>query len=329
VACHQQDYQKSVNPSHVAAGFPTTCEVCHKVSDTSWHQASFDHASVFPLAGVHALQPCASCHVNNVYKGTPRDCYTCHRTVFEKAVNPNHVAAGFPTACETCHKNYDPVWSLGKYAHTTWPLLGSHATVRCVVCHTSTVYRGLPSDCVACHLAAYQQSQSPNHAAAGFPTTCAVCHKVSDTSWHPGVFTHSTYPLVGVHATLTCARCHVGNVYAGTPRDCYTCHRTLYEKTTNPNHLAAGFPTTCDSCHKATDATWLQAVFNHTWFPITSGHHAGLPCASCHPSASSFAIFTCTTCHDRGSTDSHHTGVAGYRYDSAACYACHPRGTHD
>jgi hypothetical protein len=37
-------------------------------------------------------------------------------------------------------------------------------------------------------------------------------------------------------------------------------------------------------------------------------------------------VFSCLTCHSRGSTDEKHGGVSGYRYDSAACYNCHPQG---
>ena len=66
--------------AHHAAGLPDQCEICHKPSHTSFSQASFQHSAYFPLAGVHATQACASCHKNNVYKGTPRDCYGCHRT---------------------------------------------------------------------------------------------------------------------------------------------------------------------------------------------------------------------------------------------------------
>jgi hypothetical protein len=40
-----------------------------------------------------------------------------------------------------------------------------------------------------------------------------------------------------------------------------------------------------------------------------------------------YTVFSCVTgCHSRASTDSHHSGVNGYRYDSAACYSCHPTG---
>ncbi len=129
-----------------------------------------------------------------------------------------------------------------------------------------------------------------------------------------------------MHATVSCVACHANNVYKGTPRDCYPCHVTKYQNTTNPNHVAANFPTTCEACHKATDTAWTQGKFTHSWFPITSGKHAGNACSACHTNPTNFTVFTCLTCHGKTVTDSHHQGRAGYRYDSAACYSCHPTG---
>ena len=105
------------------------------------------------------------------------------------------------------------------------------------------------------------------------------------------------------------------------------CHQSNYDRTTNPNHAAAGFPTTCESCHKAGDTSWTQGVFNHTRFPITTGRHAGIACRTCHTTATNYQVFSCLTgCHSRGETDNNHSGNNNYRYDSAACYACHPTG---
>ena len=327
--CHLPDYQKAAQPNHVAAGFPTACESCHRATDTSWRGASFNHASVFPLVGVHATQACAACHVNNVFKGTPRDCAGCHLSDYQKAAQPNHVAAGFPTTCDSCHRATDTAWKGAGFSHSTYPLVGVHATVACATCHKNNVYRGTPRDCASCHLADYQRSQNPNHAAAGFPTTCDSCHQASASTWSSSFNHNQFFPLLGRHASQPCSACHKNNVYAGTPRDCYPCHQTDYANSQNPNHVAAGFPTTCETCHKAGDSSWQQGTFNHTWFPITSGRHAGNPCSACHTSSSNYAVFTCTTCHTRSNTDSHHTGVSGYRYDSAACYACHPTGRGD
>src|SRR5450631_3332226 len=41
----------------------------------------FDHfATGFELDGVHRDLPCESCHLNAVFKGTPRNCGVCHIT---------------------------------------------------------------------------------------------------------------------------------------------------------------------------------------------------------------------------------------------------------
>ena len=111
-----------------AAGFPTTCETCHKATDATWNQGDLQpHASDFPLSDVHATQPCAACHINNVYKGTPRDLLRCHLANYDETTNPNHVAAGFPTTCETCHKRRMRPGISGKFNHSTstFPLVGS------------------------------------------------------------------------------------------------------------------------------------------------------------------------------------------------------------
>ena len=326
VDCHLAAYQGTTDPNHQTAGFPTTCETCHNASDTSWDQGQFDH-STYPLVGVHATQPCQSCHASGVYAGLPSECVDCHLAAYQGTTDPNHQTAGFPTTCETCHNASDTSWDQGQFDHSTYPLVGVHATQPCQSCHASGVYAGLPSECVDCHLAAYQGTTDPNHQTAGFPTTCETCHNASDTSWDQGQFDHSTYPLVGVHATQPCQACHASGVYAGLPSECVDCHLAAYQGTTDPDHQAAGFPTTCETCHNASDASWDQGQFDHVWFPIQSGRHSGNPCSACHPAAGVFTVFTCTTsCHPRGETDRHHNEVSGYVYESAACYSCHPQG---
>ena len=329
VGCHLTDYQKTTSPNHAASGIATTCDACHRATDTGWAGGGFNHASTFPLLGLHATLACASCHKNGVYKGTPRDCVGCHLADYQKTTNPNHAASGFATTCETCHRATDTSWKGGGFSHSnTFPLVGLHATQACATCHKNGVYAGTPRDCVGCHLADYQRTTNPNHGAAGFPTTCDGCHNPSATSFAGAVFNHSSvFALVGLHATQACATCHKSGVYRGTPRDCAGCHLANYQGTTNPNHSAAGFPTTCDTCHRATDTTWNQGQFAHTAFPITSGRHVGLTCATCHTTPNVFAAFSCVAaCHARATTDSHHSGRSGYRYDSAACYSCHPNG---
>ena len=325
VGCHRTDYDRTTSPNHAAAGFPTACESCHRPTDSQWRGA-VNH-STFTLVGLHATQACTACHKNNVYKGTPRDCVGCHLTKYQQTTNPNHAAAGFPTACDSCHQASAASWSTSFNHASIFPLVGTHATQACTACHKNNVYKGTPRTCVGCHLTRYQQTTNPNHAAAGFSTTCDSCHSASAAAWTAS-FNHNTFfVLAGRHLTAACSSCHKNNIYKGTPRTCYPCHQTQYDQTTNPNHRAAGFPTTCDTCHRYTDTSFNQGTFNHTWFPITSGKHVGNACSACHNDPSNFKVFTCLTCHDKARTDSKHQGRAGYRYDSAACYSCHPRGS--
>jgi hypothetical protein len=191
------------------------------------------------------------------------------------------------------------------------------------------VYRGTPRDCVACHRTQYDRTTSPNHVAAGFSTACETCHRPTDTSFRGVQFNHNAvFALAGRHALAACTSCHVNNVFRGTARDCVGCHLTQYQRTTSPSHVAAGFPTTCESCHRNSDTSWTQGTFNHR-FPITSGPHR-TSCSTCHQSGGTFTTFTCLVCHehDRARMDDKHRGRAGYRYDSLACYSCHPNGRH-
>ncbi len=203
-------------------------------------------------------------------------------------------------------------------------------TLRCSArqCHNNNVYAGTPATCDGCHLANYNSTTNPNHVTAGFPKDCSVCH--TTTQWKGAVFNHSNtkFPLTGAHVTVACALCHVGGRYAGTPTDCYTCHRNAFETVTNPNHVSAGFPTTCTTCHNTTQ--WLGAKVTHQ-FPIYTGSHAGkwTTCNDCHRTPANYAVFSCIDCHQHNKTDMDrkHSGRKGYVYESPACYQCHPRGS--
>ena len=191
------------------------------------------------------------------------------------------------------------------------------------------MYRGKTTACVGCHQARYDATAQPNHRAAGFSTSCETCH--TTTAWVPATFNHNAtrFPLTGAHITTVCAACHGDGVYRGKSTVCSACHTPDYNATTNPNHRAAAFPTTCESCH--TTARWTGATFNHDpWFPIYSGKHKGrwTTCTQCHTNSAAYSQFTCLSCHEHNQAkmDDTHRGRSGYRYESAACYACHPRG---
>jgi len=98
-----------------------------------------------------------------------------------------------------------------------------------------------------------------------------------------------------------------------------------------PNHVAAalipssGFSlAACSACHNTT--SWLGATFTHSWFPINHGlNAAGGVCSVCHIASGNYAQFQCTVCHgNNNAANFTHLPVAGYVYNTVACYQCHP-----
>lgn len=327
VACHQKNYASTTAPPHAASGFATTCQQCH--GTTTWLGSGFDHSTTaFPLAGAHRAVACTSCHASGAYRGTSTLCQSCHQAAYSAALHPPHAQLGFSTVCSACHGN--SAWTGGTFDHNTtrFALDGAHRAVSCSGCHADNVYRGKSMLCASCHLARYTAATTPPHVASGFPTTCEVCH--GKVAWTPATFNHQAtrFPLTGSHATRPCAACHGDGVYRGKPTTCTSCHQAQYNATTNPNHKAANFPVVCESCHSTT--RWTGATFNHdgTFFPIYTGKHKGRwsTCADCHTVSTNYASFSCLSCHRQTEMDSKHRGRAGYRYDSALCYQCHPQG---
>jgi hypothetical protein len=286
---------------------------------------AFHKATGFPLDGRHLAVPCASCHLNGVTRGTPKTCESCH---WERRQDDLY-RLRLGSNCAQCHRSTS--WTATKWDHgavTGMALNSAHKTVSCGECHKSGQFTAARISCFECHRDDYEATRTPNHRAAGFSTACESCHKPSDTTFTQSRLNHAAvFPLVGLHATAACATCHVGAKYKGTPRDCYGCHKPDYDQTRTPNHAASGFGTTCESCHKNTDSSWTQGNFVHTWFPIASGRHSGISCATCHTSPASYTVFSCFTgCHNRTTTDNQHRGRTGYQYVATACYACHPTG---
>ncbi len=321
VSCHQTSYNNTTNPAHAAAGFSTNCTQCHNT--TTWLGATFTHTATFPLTLGHAGRTCNQCHTTpGVYTGLSTACASCHTADFQRVTNPNHVTGGFSTNCTQCHNTAQ--WQGASFQHTaSFPLTSGHAGVSCTRCHTTPgVYTGLSTSCVSCHQTDYNQTTSPAHAAAGFPTTCTQCHNT--TTWLGATFNHpATFPLTNAHANRSCNACHTTpGVYTGLSTTCVSCHQTNYNATTNPNHAAAGFGTNCTQCHNTT--TWLGAVFNHpASFPLTNAH-ANRACNACHttPNVYTGLQTACASCHQsnyNATTDPYHA-AAGISTNCAQCH---------
>jgi hypothetical protein len=328
VGCHMADFNKTNNPPHAQAGFPTTCQTCHNTS--TWNATTFDHNTFtkFPLTGGHVSVACTQCHINGQFVGTPTDCASCHMKDFNGATNPNHVQSGFPTMCQQCHNTVS--WNTATFDHSTtgFPLTGAHVTVQCNQCHVNGNYNLTSANtaCVSCHLKDFQGTTNPNHVTSGFPQTCAQCHNT--TTWTSATFDHSTtgFPLTGAHTTVQCVQCHVNNNYSLTNANtaCVSCHLKDFQGTTNPNHVTSGFSQTCQQCHNTT--AWTGATFDHstTGFPLT-GAHTTVACTLCHVNNNynlTSANTSCVSCHLKdfqGTTNPNHV-TSGF---SQTCAQCH------
>jgi hypothetical protein len=320
--CHAKDFKATQNPSHIAAGFPTDCSICHNSSN--WTQVNFDHSrfTKFPLTGAHITVPCSTCHINNQFAGTPTDCYSCHAKDYNGTTNPNHKAAGFPTDCSVCHTTTSWAGATFDHSKTPFPLTGAHVTVPCSSCHINGQFAGTPTDCASCHIKDYNGTTNPNHKAAGFPTDCSICHTTA--SWAGATFDHSKtgFPLTGAHTTLSCSTCHLNGTFTGLSPACVSCHLKDYNGTTNPNHAAAGFPQQCDVCHTTT--SWAGASFNHnnTPFPLT-GAHVTVPCTSCHINNQFAGTPTdCYSCHKANYTSTTNPNHVAAAFPTT-CDTCH------
>ena len=110
VACHQNDYDQTNDPIHLAANFPTDCVACH-TTNPGWAPATFDHdAQYFPIyTGKHrqgeTWNDCVECHANPA-SYADFTCFTCH---LKPEMDDKHKEENgyeyVSTACLECHPN--------------------------------------------------------------------------------------------------------------------------------------------------------------------------------------------------------------------------------
>jgi hypothetical protein len=263
----------------------------------------FDHIQTgYNLTGAHILTRCESCHVQGVFKGTPRDCVTCHMAgnrMGATAKPAQHVPTTAP--CESCHRTTG--WIPASYSHA------GVAPGTCMTCHNGTMSTGKPSGHVLT------------------TSSCDTCHRT--TAWSPAGFNH-----IGV-APGTCATCHgvtatgKPNGHVATTDSCDKCHRTTAWLPASFDHTGV-VPGTCATCHNGTTAKGVGGG-NPSRYPLNSGLHVSTilwpSCDSCHKSTTTFTGAyvhksvvvppgSCTSCHFRNS----HEGSGTKSCDSSGCH---------
>jgi hypothetical protein len=322
-ACHAD-----VHLGQFDAAAKRDCGRCH--TDEAFRPAArFDHAgSRFPLTGLHAKAKCESCHraieilpgrKTNLYRPLPTACEGCH-------ADPHAGAFRIGTAsCASCHATTSWMQIVFDHDRTRFPLGAPHAGLACDACHTSPA--SLPSmACASCHA-------DPHGGLLG--DRCERCH--TGAEFHDGVdfafHERTRLPLLGRHAAIPCAACHVDRAVADPSRldpRCVSCHEDDYRRTesTGMSHAAWGFGRACEDCHET--FRWDRATFrqHESCFPIRSGHHSTMACDECHTalpqqptSGCNTRTASCTRCHGCG-----HAAVPGYECKDRKCYECHPDG---
>jgi predicted CXXCH cytochrome family protein len=264
-------------------------------------------------AGLEA--DCGNCHVRFNRAAQPRLCLGCHdhrdiaADVRAKAGYHGRIAERECRSCHTEHKGREArIVALDekKFDHdlSDFGLRGRHADLACARCHRAgTRHREAPGACVGCH-----RNDDRHKGALG--AKCESCHDAS--GWKNPQFDHARtrFPLRLRHAKAGCADCHAGERYAGTARECVSCHR---RDDAHKGH----FGTRCESCHD--EASWKTPLFAHdrdTRFALR-GRHRIVKCESCHR-APLYRERTPSACHACHRDDDVHKGTLG-----AKCESCH------
>ena len=294
---------------------------------------AFNHTTTgFVLEGAHLRERCESCHTQGTFRGTPKDCASCHR---QGGRAPGKTASHIQTTvnCDSCHLSV--IWSPSSFRHLSSqgvmqgacstchgaslpgkPLTHVVTTASCDSCHKTSAWLpagydhalAAPGACATCHNGVRATGKKPSH----IPTTasCDVCHA-------PGVtFSAITSSVSAMHSNMT-GPAAIGN--------CSTCHNGTFLSQNAQTKPATHIPTTaqCDTCHRST-SSFATVTFDHM---AASTPVAGR-CTDCHgvsalgkPSTHIPTTQQCDTCHTNfiGFKPAlmNHVGTAGQ------CATCH------
>lgn len=259
---------------------------------------SLDHlATGFPLTGSHERVPCESCHVGGVFRGTPRECGTCHSGggIWQATrKSPNHIPSS--ERCGDCHLT--TTWAVARFDHSQ--VMGD-----CSSCHNGAIAEGKhahhvpsPDDCQLCHGTMSWVPARFDH--AGIVSGCFACHNGTFAEGKPSDHIPSSNDCEGCHDTRSWGT-GVGFDHAGITDGCGGCHNGTTATGTPAGHFVTSLE--CNACHGTVG--WMPVRFSHS-SPSYPGDHAGrLGCQDCH----------------LGNSEALPWRFAAYQPDCAACHA--------
>ncbi len=163
-SCHAKAYVATStpqkHPDHRLAGFSTVCSDCH--STYAWKPvktsvslslpllaSKVKHVLFFPLLGAHQRVQCRKCHVRDRYKGTPKNCSSCHAKSYKRA---GHKPANYSTRCLDCHNQ--TTWRGASFKNHDRSFListGKHRGFTCTQCHRTAKKKGRFTCLGSCH----------------------------------------------------------------------------------------------------------------------------------------------------------------------------------
>jgi len=303
IACHKKDDKHKGSEGD-------KCEKCH--SEKGWKVThDFDHDKTkFPLRGMHAdpKVKCEDCHKTKVYTEVPKTCYGCHKADDDDPKKHAHHGR-YGEKCETCHTDKD--WKTLRFDHdrdTRYALLGKHRTTKCDDCHTgNNLYKDkTPATCIGCH-----RKDDKHKGKEG--DRCEDCHVEQDWKTTKAKFDHdlTTFPLLGKHKKVDCAKCHTSLAFTDAKTACVACHQ-------KDDQHRGRLGSVCEDCHNA--VSWKRWDFNHdtrTHFKL-DGAHAKIDCYACHRQpvqGRALLPMNCVACHEN---DDAHNGNFGKQ-----CERCH------
>jgi hypothetical protein len=326
--------------------------------------APFNHnATGFILDGAHVRERCESCHLQGLFRGTPRDCASCHRPGGRATgKTPPHIPTS--VACDSCH--FSASWTPTTFRHRTTQGV---AVGSCTTCHNGSTATGKPLNhvptsnaCDSCHKTTAWLPAGYTHALT-VPGSCATCHDGTRATGKTARHIPTTASCDACHAigtAFTPVSVGVSTLHANmrgptAPGNCSTCHGGGFVAQNAQAKPATHFPTSdqCDSCHTST-TTWALAAFDHAALATsptgicsschgtsalgkTSSHvPTAQPCDTCHTGFTAFrpaqmnhfgVTGQCSTCHNGAFDTSGARGKpATHIPTSAQCDACHVNG---
>lgn len=323
---------------------------------------NFDHFNTgFPLSGAHVRTGCEDCHLQGLFRGTPKNCTGCHNGQQAPGKGTRHIVSDHN--CDNCHTTFNWKSSMvdhnsvkGKCenCHNGFQAPGKHArhintTASCESCHSTIAWeqaffrhQGVTNNCArsGCHNGVDAVGKTPDH-----PPTNADCGDCHNTRSFAGA------RMVHANVTGACSQagCHRDDKPADhliTTAECGNCHRTtawlpaLFDHSnvtpgtcnnagchSKPNPHFTTAINRCDDCHNT--VTWLSVRYTHTGGNFPGPHNVNVDCIGCHAANSETPSYRnttyvpdCAACHERDYDPGPHKKADGTLYTVSELKDC-------